>query len=62
MESKFLRRLIGTQVVLRVKSLPISAGDVGDMGSIPGSGRLPGGGHGNLLQLRFLKHFLRDIY
>ena len=25
-------------------------GDVGDMGSIPGSGRSPGGGNGNLLQ------------
>ena len=54
MESKFLRRLIGTQVVLRVKNLPISAGDVGDMGSIPGSGRLPGGGHGNPLQHSWL--------
>ena len=27
-----------------------NAGDVGDMGSIPGSGRSPGGGHGNPLQ------------
>ena len=25
-------------------------GDVRDMGLIPGSGRCPGGGHGNLLQ------------
>ena len=27
-----------------------NAGDAGDVGSIPGSGRSPGGGHGNLLQ------------
>ena len=33
-----------------VKNLPASAGDTGDSGSIPGSGRSPGGGHGNLLQ------------
>ena len=29
------------------KSLPADAGDLGDMGLIPGSGRSPGGGHGN---------------
>ena len=33
-----------------VKNLPASAGDMGDSGSIPGSGRSPGGEHGNLLQ------------
>ena len=33
-----------------VKNLPANAGDVRDMGSIPGSGRSPGGGHGNPLQ------------
>ena len=27
-----------------------NAGDAGDMGLIPGSGRSPGGGHGNPLQ------------
>jgi len=35
------------------KEYPYNArdtGDVGDMGSIPGSGRSPGGGNGNLLQ------------
>ena len=36
-------------VVLVVKSLPASAEDTGDAGSIPGSGRSPGGGHGNPL-------------
>ena len=33
-----------------IKNLPTYAGDAGDTGSIPGSGRLPGGGHGNPLQ------------
>ena len=32
-----------------VKNLPASEGDV-DAGSIPGSGRSPGGGNGNPLQ------------
>ena len=33
-----------------VKTPPASAGDVRDMGSIPGSGICPGGWHGNTLQ------------
>ena len=33
-----------------VKNLPASAGDAGDEGSIPGSGRSPGEGNGNPLQ------------
>ena len=33
-----------------VKSPPASAGDIRDLGSIPGSGRPPGGEHGNPLQ------------
>ena len=32
------------------KNLPANAGDAGDVGSIPGSGRSPEGGHGNPLQ------------
>ena len=32
------------------KELPAKAGASGDVGSIPGSGRSPGGGHGNPLQ------------
>ena len=32
------------------KNQPVNAGDVRDTGSIPGSGRSPGGRHGNLLQ------------
>ena len=36
-----------SQVVLVVKNLPANAEDVKDVGSIPGLGRSPGGGHGN---------------
>ena len=36
-----------------VKSLPANAGDPG---SIPGSGRPPGGGHGNPLQYSCLEN------
>ena len=39
-----------SQVALVVKSPPASAGDVRDAGSIPGSGRSPGGGNGITLQ------------
>ena len=39
-----------SQVPLVVKNPPASAGDVRDAGSISGSGRSPGGGHGNPLQ------------
>ena len=33
-----------------VKNLPVSAGEAGDAGSIPGSGRSPRRGNGNPLQ------------
>ena len=39
-----------------VKNLPANAGDVRDAGSIPGSGRSPGGRHGNLLQYSCLEN------
>ena len=35
-------------VALVVKNLPTNAGDLRDSGSIPGLGRYPGAGHGNL--------------
>ena len=41
-----------------VKNPPINAGDIRDMGSIPGSGRFPGGGHGNPLQYSYLENLL----
>ena len=37
-------------MALKVENPPASAGDIRDMGSIPGSGRSPGGGHSNPLQ------------
>ena len=39
------------QVVLVVKNSPANAGDVRDVGLIPGSGRSSGGGQGNLLSI-----------
>ena len=33
-----------------VKNLPANVGDVGDAGSTPGLGKIPGGGNGNQLQ------------
>ena len=41
---------------LVVKNLPPNAGDTGYMGSIPGLGRFPGGGNGNLLQYSCLEN------
>ena len=38
-------------LVLVVKNMNVSAGDIRDKGLIPGSGRSPGAGHGNSLQL-----------
>ena len=43
-------------MALVVKSLHANAGDTGDTGSIPGSGRSPGGGHGNPLQYSCLEN------
>ena len=39
-----------------VKNPPANAGDVRNMGSIPGWGRSPGGGHGNPLQYSCLEN------
>ena len=39
-----------------VKNMPANAGDVRDIGSIPGSGRSPGGGHDNPLQYSCLEN------
>ena len=39
-----------SQVALVVKNPPANEGDVRYVGLIPGSGRSPGGGHGNPLQ------------
>jgi len=39
-----------SQVALVVRNLHANSGDMRDMGLIPGSGRSPGGGHGNSFQ------------
>ena len=52
----FMLIIRSSQVALAVKNLPASAGDVGDLGSIPGSGRSPAGGHGNPLQYSCLEN------
>ena len=52
MATKFFKKLTNqaSQVALVVKNPPANAGDLRDMGSIPGSGRSPEGGHSNPLQ------------
>ena len=45
-----------SQVVLVVKNLPANAGDIRDMGLIPGSWRSPRGGHGNPHQCSCLEN------
>ena len=41
--------------MLVVKNLPVNAGDIRDMGWIPGLGRSPGEGNGNPLQYSCLE-------
>ena len=43
-------------MALLVKNLPANAGDEGDVRLILGSGRSPGGGHGNPLQYFHLEN------
>ena len=47
---------MASQVAVVVKNPPASAGDLGDVDLIPGSGRSPGGGHGNPLQCYCLEN------
>ena len=42
------------------KNLPANAGDIRDTGSIPGSGRSPGGGHDNPLQYSYLENPMEE--
>ena len=48
--------LTASEVALPVKNPPADAGDTRDMGSIPGSGRFPGRGHGNPVQYSGLEN------
>ena len=54
----FYAGLIGFPDDSAGKESACSAGDTGDMGSIPGSGRYPGGGNGNPLQYPCLENLL----
>ena len=45
-----------SQVMLLVKNSPANAGELRDSGSILGSERSPGGGHGNPLQYSCLEN------
>ena len=45
---------------LLVKNPPVNAGDLRDMGSIPGSGRSPGGGHGTPLEYSCLENRMTE--
>ena len=47
---------LGSQVALVVKKWSDDTGDGRDVGSIPGSGRSPGGENGNLLQYSCLEN------
>ena len=48
--------LWASQIVLVVKNLPATSGDISDTGSTSGLGRPPGGGHGNCPQCSYLKN------
>ena len=39
-----------------VKNPSANAGDLRDLGSVPGSGRFAGGGHGNPLQYSYVEN------
>ena len=52
----FRKKVITSHVAIVIKNLPANAGDVRDMGSIPRSGRFPGGGYGNPLQYSCLEN------
>ena len=49
---------IELHVVLQVKNLSASAGDIRDVGAIPRLERCPGGGHGNPLQYSCLENLM----
>ena len=49
------------KITTLIKNPPANAGDTGDTDSIPGSGRDPGGGHGNPLQYSYLENPMDNI-
>ena len=54
--TKCIKKLGTSQVALVSKNSPVGAGNIRDMGSVPGSGRPPGGGHDNPLQYSCLEN------
>ena len=50
------RVTLAFQGALVVKKSPANTGDIRDVGSVPGWGRSPGGGHGNPLQYSCLEN------
>ena len=57
-ESPSRSEIWASQVGQVVKNLPANAGNIRDLGSIPWSGRSPGGGHGNPLQYSCLENLM----
>ena len=55
-KSRIPRFSSGTQVLLVVKNPPANAGDIRDVGSIPGPGRFTVGEYGNPLQYSCLEN------
>ena len=53
--ARYFFLLLKSQVAPLVKNPPANAGDLKDTGSVPGLGRSPAGGHGNLLQYSCLE-------
>ena len=56
MHFQLLKTEMGFQVALVVKKPPVSARDIRNSGSIPGSGRSPRGGNGKPLQYSCLEN------
>ena len=56
----FVTYLWASQVVLVVQNPRANAGDIRDTGSAPGSGRFPGGWHGNPVQYSCLENFMNS--
>ena len=51
-----MRSVGASQVALMIKNMPDNAGDIRDLGSIPGSEKSPGGGHSNPVQYSCLEN------
>ena len=54
-------RVGASQVALVVKNPPANAGDIRELGSIPGLGRFLGGGYGNPLQYSCLERIVETL-